>query len=252
VTGEGESLDPDVLPDVGELFESASREPRAREELVQRFTPLAGYLARRFSGRGEPLEDLIQVANLGLVKAVDRFDPDRGVQFSTFATATILGELKRHFRDRTWAIRVPRRLQEGSLADNRAVTDLYQELARPPTVAEIAKRTGLNDEEVLEAMEALQAYSTASLDAPNEDDRTRLQRVGEPDLALETLESWTTVVPYLKDLPERERRVLYLRFFQDRTQAEIAADLGISQMHVSRVLSATLDLLRERIGETRG
>ena len=231
---------------------AASREPRAREELVQHFTPLAAYLARRFSGRGESLEDLMQVANLGLVKAVDRFDPDRGVQFSTFATATILGELKRHFRDRTWAIRVPRRLQEGSLAVNRAVTDLYQELARPPTVAEIAKRTGLNEEGVLESMEALQAYSTASLDAPDEEDRTRLQRVGGSDPALEILESWTTVAPYLKELPERERRVLYLRFVQDRTQAEIAAELGISQMHVSRVLSATLQLLRERIGETAG
>ena len=231
---------------------AASREPRAREELVQHFTPLAAYLARRFSGRGESLEDLMQVANLGLVKAVDRFDPDRGVQFSTFATATILGELKRHFRDRTWAIRVPRRLQEGSLAVNRAVTELYQELARSPTVSEIAKRTGLNEEGVLESMEALQAYSTASLDAPDEEDRTRLQRVGGSDPALEILESWTTVAPYLKELPERERRVLYLRFVQDRTQAEIAAELGISQMHVSRVLSATLQLLRERIGETAG
>jgi RNA polymerase sigma-B factor len=236
-----------LSPDVGDLFERAKTDPAARDEAVERFTPLAAYLARRFSGRGEPVEDLIQVANLGLVKAVDRFDAERGVQFSTYATATILGELKRHFRDRTWSIRVPRSLQESGMAVNRAVTDLHQELARSPTIAEIGVRTGLSEEAVLEAMEALQAYSTVSLDAPAEDDRTRLERIGQPDEAMDLMESWTAIAPHVRDLPERERRLLYLRFFKDRTQAEIAAELGISQMHVSRLLSATLQQLRDRV-----
>jgi RNA polymerase sigma-B factor len=238
--------------EVAELFARVDDDPSARDELVQRFSSLAAYLARRFSGRGEPLDDLIQVANLGLVKAIDRFDAERGVQFSTYATATILGELKRHFRDRTWAIRVPRSLQESGLAVNRAVADLHQELARPPTVSEIATRTGLSEEAVLEAMEALQGYSTSSLDAPSDDDRTRLERIGGPDASLELLDSWTSVAPHVKDLPPRERRLLYLRFFRDMTQAEIAEDLGISQMHVSRLLSATLQQLRERVAEGGG
>jgi RNA polymerase sigma-B factor len=233
--------------DLQELFARATKEPRAREAIIERFSPLAAYLARRFSGRGEPVDDLAQVANLGLIKAVDRFDSHRGVQFSTYATATILGELKRHFRDRTWAIRVPRSLQESGIAVNRAVAELHQELARSPTVAEIAERTGLDEDAVLEGMEALQAYSTASLDAPAEDDRTRLERVGQPDPAMDLLDSWASVAPHVRDLPSRERRLLYLRFFEDKTQAEIADDLGISQMHVSRLLSATLESLRTRV-----
>ena len=244
--------EPGSSPDLDELFERAKDDPAARDEAVQHFSSLAAYLARRFSGRGEPVEDLVQVANLGLVKAVDRFDPRRGVQFSTYATATILGELKRHFRDRTWSIRVPRSLQESGMAVNRAVTDLHQELARSPTIAEIARRTGLAEESVLEAMEALQAYSTVSLDAPADDDRTRLERVGEPDVAIDLLDSWTSLAPHVRDLPPRERQLLYLRFFQDKTQAEIAAELGISQMHVSRLLSATLQQLRTKVQQPDG
>jgi RNA polymerase sigma-B factor len=244
-------LDTGSSDDVERLFAHAKDDPGARGEFIERFAPLAAYLARRFSGRGEPVEDLIQVANLGLVKAVDRFDAERGVRFSTYATATILGELKRHFRDRTWAIRVPRSLQESGMAVNRAVGDLHQELARPPTVAEIARRTGLAEEAVLEAMEALQAYSTVSLDAPAEDDRTRLERIGGPDETLELLESWASLAPYVRDLPPRERRLLYLRFFEDKTQAEIAAELGISQMHVSRLLTATLGRLSAQVQEKR-
>jgi RNA polymerase sigma-B factor len=247
VTEDPGSSDSDSEPSLDDLFERAKDDRRARDEAVERFSPLAAYLARRFSGRGEPVEDLVQVAHLGLVKAVDRFDPERGVKFSTYATATILGELKRHFRDRTWSIRVPRSLQESGMAVNRAVTDLNQELARSPTIAEVAERTGLEEDAVLEAMEALQAYSTVSLDAPAEDDRTRLETVGEPDAALDLLESWSSLAPYVRDLPPRERRLLYLRFFQDKTQAEIATTLGISQMHVSRLLATTLQQLRTRV-----
>ncbi len=222
----------------------------ARDDLVEMYKPLAEYLARRFYGRGEPLDDLIQVASIGLIKAIDRFDVERGVKFSTYATATIVGELKRHFRDKGWALRVPRRLQESGLKVGRAVTDLYQDLGRAPTVREIAKRTDLSDEEVLEAMETAHAYSTASLDAPtDEEGATSIQKLGSEDDTYELLESWTSVAPALRDLPYRERRILYLRFFRGLTQTQIADELGISQMHVSRLLSRTLRQLRDAVGE---
>ena len=232
-----------------ELFRSLP-DDAAREELVAMYKPLAEYLARRFYGRGEPLDDLIQVASIGLIKAIDRFDVERGVKFSTYATATIVGELKRHFRDKGWALRVPRRLQESGLKVGRAVTDLYQDLGRAPTVREIARRTDLSDEEVLEAMETAHAYSTASLDAPtDEEGATSIQKLGAEDETYELLESWTSVAPALRDLPHRERRILYLRFFRGLTQTQIADELGISQMHVSRLLSRTLRQLRDAVGE---
>ncbi|HWC33115.1 MAG TPA: RNA polymerase sigma factor SigF [Actinomycetota bacterium] len=232
-----------------ELFR-ALPDDAAREQLVEMYKPLAEYLARRFYGRGEPLDDLIQVASIGLIKAIDRFDVDRGVKFSTYATATIVGELKRHFRDKGWALRVPRRLQESGLKVGRAVTDLYQDLGRAPTVREIGKRTDLSDEEVLEAMETAHAYSTASLDAPtDEEGATSIQKLGAEDDTYELLESWTSVAPVLRELPYRERRILYLRFFRGLTQTQIADELGISQMHVSRLLSRTLRQLRDAVGE---
>jgi RNA polymerase sigma-B factor len=225
-------------------------DPGAREELTRVYQPLAEYLARRFYGRGEAVEDLIQVASIGLLKAIDRFDLSRGVKFSTYATATIVGELKRHFRDKGWALRVPRRLQEAGMKVGRAVTDLYQDLGRAPTVAEIGRRTGLSEEEVLEAMETAQAYTTASLDAPtDEEGATSADRLGEEEEAFELLEGWTSVEPALRLLPRRERRILYLRFFRGLTQTQIAEELGISQMHVSRLLSRTLRELREAVGE---
>jgi RNA polymerase sigma-B factor len=231
-----------------ELFGSLP-EPAARDELVAMYRPLAEYLARRFYGRGEPLDDLIQVASIGLIKAIDRFDLERGVKFSTYATATIVGELKRHFRDKGWALRVPRRLQESGLKVGRAVTDLYQDLGRAPTIREIASRTDLSEEEVLEAMETAHAYSTASLDAPTDDEgATSAQKLGAEDDTYELLESWTSVAPALRELPGRERRILYLRFFRGLTQTQIAEVLGISQMHVSRLLSRTLRQLREAVG----
>ncbi len=224
-------------------------DPEARDELAALYQPLAEYLARRFYGRGEPLEDLIQVANIGLIKAIDRFDTERGVKFSTYATATVVGELKRHFRDKGWALRVPRRLQEAGMSVGRAVTDLSQELGRSPTVKEIAVRTGLSEEEVLEAMETAQAYTAASLDAPtDEEGGTEGDRLGEEEEAFELLEGWTSVAPAIRELPRRERTILYLRFFRGLTQTQIADELGISQMHVSRLLSRTLEELREAIG----
>lgn len=256
---EEESLDEDEEEDEGvasrviewersdELF-ARLPDARAREELVMMHQPLAEYLARRFSGRGEALEDLTQVAMVVLIKAIDRFDRGREVKFSTYATATIVGELKRHFRDKGWALRVPRRLQETGLRVSRVVSELSQELGRSPTVKEIAARTGFSEEEVLEGMDTVHAYSTSSLDAPIDDEgATAGQQIGHEDEMLEVLEGWASVAPALRRLPARERRILYLRFFRGFSQTKIAEELGISQMHVSRLLSRTLRQLRERV-----
>jgi RNA polymerase sigma-B factor len=232
-----------------QLFARLPDDTEARDELVLLHRPLAEYLARRFAGRGEAKEDLEQVAVIALIKAIDRFDLSREVKFSTYATATIVGELKRHFRDKGWALRVPRRLQETGLKVSKSASELSQELGRSPTVREIAKATGLDPEEVLEGMETAYAYSTASLDAPSDEDGTSsVQRLGEEDETLALLEGWATVAPALKSLPPRERRILYLRFFRGLTQTQIAAELGISQMHVSRLLSRILATLREQVG----
>ena len=211
---------------------------------------LAEYLARRFAGRGENIEDLTQVAMIGLLNAIDRFDPDREVQFTTYAAVTIVGELKRHFRDKGWSVRVPRRLGEIGLRVNRALGELWQELGRSPTVAELAARIEVSEDQVLEAMEAMQAYSASSLDAPiGEDGLTHADLLADEDEPLERLEGWETVAPMIRRLPARERRILYLRFFLGRTQSEIAKELGISQMHVSRLLAQTLTALRREAGE---
>jgi RNA polymerase sigma-B factor len=232
-----------------ELFERLPEEPSVREDLVRLHYPLVEYLARRFAGRGEPVDDLTQVASIGLLKAIDRFDPDRGVKFSTYATPTIIGELKRHFRDKGWAMRVPRRLQEIGLQLSRIVSEMYQELGRSPTVYEIAERSGLSEDDVLEGTDAIHAHSISSLDAPTDDDgRTNVQRLGAEDDTFELLEGWASVAPHLEQLPERERTILYLRFFRGLTQSQIAERLGISQMHVSRILSRTLVSLREAVG----
>ncbi len=227
------------------LFQRIPADNTARDELVTRFQPLAEYFARRFAGRGEPIEDLNQVASIGLLGAIDRFDPTREVRFATYAAATILGELKRYLRDKSWAIKVPRPLQELGLRMKGLIPQLSQELGRSPTIQEIAERLEATPEAVLEAIDAAQAYSTASLDAPvGEEGRSPMETIGETDPSLELVERWTAIAPAIKDLPERERRVLYLRFFSGLTQSEIAEDLGVSQMHVSRILSQTLERLR--------
>ncbi|HUH07223.1 MAG TPA: RNA polymerase sigma factor SigF [Egibacteraceae bacterium] len=230
-----------------ELRETGDQSIRA--ELAKLHLPLVEYLAKRFKDRGEPLDDLVQVGSVGLLKAIDRFDLGRGVEFSTYATPTIVGELKRYFRDKGWAVRVPRRLQELSLRLNKLVAQLTQDLGRSPTVPEIAKAAGVSEEEVLEALESGQAYSTTSLDAPTggeeEDAPMRMDRIGEDDFRLDNLEYFASLAPLIERLPERERKILYLRFFKGMTQSKIAEDVGISQMHVSRLLTRILEFLRD-------
>ncbi|HET6792639.1 MAG TPA: SigB/SigF/SigG family RNA polymerase sigma factor [Actinomycetota bacterium] len=221
-------------------------DPSAREALATEFLPLAEYFARRFSGRGEPVDDLTQTASLGLLNAIDRFDPERGVPFSTYAAATIVGELKRHFRDRGWALRVPRNVQETAILVNRTVSTMWQDLGRAPTVAEIARAADIGEDDVLQALDALQAYTTDSLDAPVGDaSSTAAESIGNVDPSFQVSDDWLSLAPALRDLPERERTILYLRFFEGRTQTEIAGELGISQMHVSRLVSQSLEKLRK-------
>jgi len=243
VTSETRSAGEDQ--DVQALFDRLGKEPDARDRLVERFQPLAEYLARRFIRRGEPLEDLTQVANIGLLNAIDRFDAERGVPFSTFASLTIVGELKRHFRDRTWAVRVPRDLQELVLLYHRELPLLTQRLGRSPTVAEIAEHLDVPEEAIVEAIDAAQAYSTASLDAPTAvGGASHVEDLGDADESIQIVERWADLAPAIRELPERERRVLYLRFVRDLTQSEIAERIGVSQMHVSRILTQTLERLR--------
>ncbi|MEN3583125.1 SigB/SigF/SigG family RNA polymerase sigma factor [Streptomyces sp. ZYX-F-203] len=222
---------------------------RLRNRLVRMHLPLVEHLARRFRNRGEPLDDLTQVATIGLIKSVDRFDPDRGVEFSTYATPTVVGEIKRHFRDKGWAVRVPRRLQELRLALTTATAELSQLHGRSPTVHELAERLGISEEEVLEGLESANAYSTLSLDVPDTDDESPAvaDTLGAEDEALEGVEYRESLKPLLEDLPPREKRILLLRFFGNMTQSQIAQEVGISQMHVSRLLARTLAQLREKL-----
>jgi RNA polymerase sigma-B factor len=225
----------------------------ARDELVERFLPLARQLARRYERPGEQLEDLVQVASVGLIKAVDRFDPDLGTAFSSFAVPTILGELKRYFRDSGWAVHVPRGMQERVIELNRAVTRLSRELGRSPSATELAKATGANPEEVLEAMEAAVAYDSVSLEAPRPTDEAGgegyLDRLGTEDERYELVEYAVTLGPELQALPPRDRLVLHLRFVEDLTQSQIAERIGVSQMHVSRLIRRALERLRSGIEE---
>ena len=237
------------------LFVELSRLPdgdparaKMRDELVSLHMPLVEYLARRFRNRGEPLDDLVQVATIGLIKSIDRFDTDRGVEFSTYATPTIVGEIKRHFRDKGWAIRVPRRLQELKLALTKTTGELSQQLGRAPTIAELAHSLGMSEEEVLEGLESANAYAAVSLDAPEGSDEgggAVADTLGEYDEALDRVEYREALKPLLDQLPVREKKILMLRFFGNMTQSQIATQLGISQMHVSRLLARTLAQLRE-------
>jgi RNA polymerase sigma-B factor len=219
----------------------------ARDSLVSLHMPLVEHLARRFRNRGEPYDDLVQVATIGLIKAIDRFDSDRGVEFSTYATPTILGEIKRYFRDKGWAIRVPRRLQELRLSLTAATAELTQEQGRAPTVGELSERLGLPADLIIEGLESANAYNTLSLDAPDQneaDATTVLDGLGGEDEALESVEYRESLKPLLAQLDTREKRILTLRFFRGMTQSQIADEIGISQMHVSRLLARTLTELR--------
>jgi RNA polymerase sigma-B factor len=238
----------DLFLELAGLTDGETERNRVRDELVEMHLPLVEYLARRFRNRGEPLDDLVQVATIGLIKSVDRFDLDRGVEFSTYATPTIVGEIKRHFRDKGWAIRVPRRLQELKLSLTKATSELSQKLGRSPTVGELAGHLGMSEEEVLEGLESANAYSAVSLDAPDggdEDAPAVADTLGIQDEGLEGVEYRESLKPLLERLPPREKKILLLRFFGNMTQSQIAAELGISQMHVSRLLARTLASLRE-------
>jgi RNA polymerase sigma-B factor len=234
----------------------------SREQLIRYCLPFAARLARRYRGRGEYLEDLEQVARLGLVKAIDRYDPERG-SFTAYAVITISGELKRHFRDRTWGVHVPRRVQDLSLEVGHAAMLLTSTLARTPTTGELAERLGVSEAAVQEAVESAAGYSPASLNVPVAEDGAMEfgDLLGDVDADLESLTDKLTVTDLLLRMPMRERRMLAMRFYGNRTQAEIADELGISQMHVSRLLSRALTWLREAMlsdepphwdGESRG
>jgi RNA polymerase sigma-B factor len=222
---------------------------QAREALVERFLPLARQLARRYQRPDEPLDDLVQVASVGLIKAIDRFDPARETAFSSFAVPTILGELKRYFRDTGWSVRVPRDLQELAVKVDRTVTALSSSLGRAPSPAEIAEATGASVEDVLEALEAAGAYQAVSLDRPRADrddpGETFAETLGDDDPGFELAEHGATISGLMHILPARERTVLHLRFVEDLTQSEIGDRIGVSQMHVSRLIRQALGRLRD-------
>lgn len=223
----------------------------SRDELITMYLNLVKYLASRFRNRGEPIDDLVQVGTIGLIKAIDRFDTSREVEFTTYATPTIIGELKRYFRDKGWAIKVPRRLQELSFRVNQAIDQLTQRLQRSPTILEIAEYLGVTSEEVLEALETSEAYNFVSLESDRNSDGSDsfsiLEYIGKDDHLMAVVDDRATLADALKFLTPQEQRVLYLRFFEGLTQTEIASQLDISQMQVSRLLRKTLKVLREHL-----
>ncbi|GAA0583713.1 SigB/SigF/SigG family RNA polymerase sigma factor [Paractinoplanes ferrugineus] len=229
--------------------------PALRDRAIEAWLPLAKHLARRYAGRGEAEDDLSQVAMIGLIKAVDRYDAERGVDFPAFAIPTVLGEVKRYFRDHSWSIRVPRRLQELHLAISSANAQLTQRLGRAPTVADVAAHLEVTEEEVLEGLEGARAYAATSLSTPVADgsDRELGDTIGGPDAAFELTEQLIALRPAIAGLAERERSILAMRFYDDLSQSEIGERLGISQMQVSRLLSRTVATLRAQLlGEDAG
>ncbi len=246
-------------PAVNELFARLREENDtvARETLASMFMPLARRLAQRYVRSSEPREDLVQVASLGLVKAIDRFDPSRGHTFASYAIPTILGELRRYFRDSTWSVHVPRGAQERAAAIETAQEALRGEHRGAPTVAQIADYLEVSSEEVLDGMLAVRAYEADSLDAPavpgeDGEGRSGLDRIGSEDARYELIEADVSAAPVIRELPERERRVLHLRFVQEMSQSEIAAQIGVSQMQVSRILARCLAQIREQADAPAG
>ncbi|GAA4884244.1 MULTISPECIES: RNA polymerase sigma factor SigF [Saccharopolyspora] len=240
-----------LFVEYAELSADDSRRGELREKLVTEHLPVAEHIARRFSHRGESQEDLTQVATLGLINAVDRFDPGRGVDFLSYAVPTIMGEVRRHFRDTGWAVRMPRRLQELHLSVSSAIARLSQELGRAPTPSELARHLGISTDDVYRGLEAGNAYRSASLDEllTDTDEIPLGDAIGEDDSELAEVENREMVRPLLDELPERERRILVMRFFRGMTQTQIAEQVGISQMHVSRLLARTLSWLRDRLDQ---
>jgi RNA polymerase sigma-B factor len=246
---EGESAQELRARETRDLFERFERgDPGARDELIERFLPLARQLARRYQRANEPFDDLLQVASVGLVKAVDRFDPARGVAFSSYAVPTILGELKRYFRDSGWAVHVPRGVQERVLKVDRVVAKLSGRLGRSPAMAEIAEEMDCSVEDVLEAMDAAQAYDAISLDAKrggdDDEGETHGESLGVEEERYELIEYGATIDRTMKALPDRDRLVLRYRFVDDMTQSEIAEIIGVSQMQVSRIIRRALARLQ--------
>ncbi|HLK46147.1 MAG TPA: SigB/SigF/SigG family RNA polymerase sigma factor [Acidimicrobiales bacterium] len=222
-----------------------TRDQRLRDELITIHVGLVEQLAKRFANRSEPLDDLVQAGSIGLIKAVEGFDPDLGFEFAAYATKTIVGELKRHFRDKGWSVRAPRRVQELYLNLGQIVEELSQRLGRSPTVRELATETGVSEDAVLEALEAGHAYRSTSLDSPGPEGETLGNRLGTDDLEFDKAEDRAVLLPHLAALPARERLILKLRFVDDLTQSEIAARVGLSQMHVSRLLARSLAMLHD-------
>ncbi|MEV7090287.1 RNA polymerase sigma factor SigF [Streptomyces sp. NPDC093085] len=220
-----------------------------RDTLIELNLPLVRYAAARFRSRNEPMEDIVQVGTIGLIKAIDRFDCERGVEFPTFAMPTVVGEIKRFFRDTSWSVRVPRRLQELRLALTKASDELAQKLDRSPTVPELAAVLGVSEEDVVDGLAVGNAYTASSLDSPSPEDDggegSLADRLGYEDMALEGVEYRESLKPLLAKLPPRERQIIMLRFFANMTQSQIGEEVGISQMHVSRLLTRTLAQLRE-------
>ncbi|MDQ3992855.1 MAG: RNA polymerase sigma factor SigF [Actinomycetota bacterium] len=223
----------------------------AREQLIEQYMSLVRSLARRYSYRGEQLEDLVQIGAIGLIKAIDRFDLSRGVELTTYATPNIIGEIKRHFRDKGWSVRVPRGLQELSVQLSRIVEQLTVQLGRSPTIAELAKEAGVDEEAVLEALESGRAYSSVSLSAPaggdDDGELDPLESIGTEEHQYEVSEDRAVLAPGFRILDARERKILHLRFFEGLTQSQIAQQIGISQMHVSRLIRRALEKIRDEI-----
>jgi RNA polymerase sigma-B factor len=225
----------------------------AREELIERYMSLVRSLARRYAYRGEQLDDLVQIGAIGLIKAIDRFDLERGVELTTYATPNIIGEIKRHFRDKGWAVRVPRGLQELNVQVSKLIEQLTVQLGRSPTIPELAKAAGVEEEQVLEALESGRAYSSVSLSTGGGSDEDGeldpLESLGSIEHEYEVSEDRAVLAPGFKVLDERERKILHLRFFSGLTQSQIAEQIGISQMHVSRLIRRSLEKIREEIAE---
>jgi RNA polymerase sigma-B factor len=223
----------------------------AREQLIEQYMSLVRSLARRYSYRGEQLEDLVQIGAIGLIKAIDRFDLDRGVELTTYATPNIIGEIKRHFRDKGWSVRVPRGLQELNVQLSRLIEQLTVQLGRSPTIAELATAAGVEEEDVLEALESGRAYSSLSLSAgggyDEDGELDPLESIGTEEHQYEVSEDRAVLEPGFRVLDDRERMILHLRFFKGLTQSQIAAQVGISQMHVSRLIRRSLEKIREEI-----
>jgi RNA polymerase sigma-B factor len=254
----GSASRPNEYADVPEMFRelagfaaNSTDFQRHRDKIVERCLPLADHIARRFEGRGEPRDDLVQVARVGLVNAVVRFDVETGSDFVSFAVPTIMGEVRRHFRDNSWSVKVPRRLKELHLRLGAATADLSQRLGRAPTATELAAELGMERDEVVEGLVAGSSYNTLSIDSSggsdDDDARAIADTLGDVDEGLDRIENREALRPLLEALPERERMVLVLRFFEGMTQTQIAERVGISQMHVSRLLAKSLTRLRDQL-----